>query len=385
MNQVIYLDHHSTTPVAPEVFEDMKPFFMERFGNPASQNHVYGWTADQAVETARNQVAQLLNCQSKEITFTSGATECNALALVGVFETYRENGRHIITSEVEHKSILETCKLLEKQGAEVTYLQPDRFGQIQPEQVKNVLRDDTILVSLIFGNNEVGTLNPIGRITDLLKDHPAFFHTDAVQAVGRVPIDVSALGIDLLSISAHKIYGPKGVGALFIRRRSPRIRLSPLLVGGGQETGLRAGTLNVPGIVGMGSATALMKRELPTETPRLSELRDQFISEVETRIGRVRLNGHPSERLCHNVSLTFDGLEGDSLIADLVKVVAVSTGSACATNTLSPSHVLKAIGLADGEAATTLRFGLGRGTTQDELERVVTHLEQIVRKRRIKT
>jgi cysteine desulfurase len=377
----IYLDYHATCPVDPEVLATMMPYFTQVFGNASSRNHEFGWTADAAVEKAREQVAKLIGASDKEIIFTSGATESNNLAITGVAEMYAEKGRHIIISPIEHKAVLDTCEALERRGYEITKLTVDSTGRINPEEVRAAIRPDTILVSIMFANNEIGTINPIAEIGKICKEKGVLFHTDAVQAAGKVEIDVQALGIDLLSLTAHKIYGPKGVGALYVRRRNPRVRLSALIHGGGHERGMRSGTLNVPGIVGFGKACEIAKKNLATEVPRIRAQRDHMWKLIQTELDEVYLNGHPTERLCNNLNVSFAFVEGESMMMGM-KELAVSSGSACTSASLEPSYVLKAIGVGEDLAHTSIRFGLGRFTTDAEIEYATQKVISTVKKLR---
>lgn len=362
----IYLDNHATTPIDPRALEAMMPYLTESFGNPASRQHSYGWSADHAVEIARKQVADLIGATPNEIIFTAGGTESDNLALIGIFENYSSEGSHFISTAVEHKAILQTLEYLKTRGADVTILPVDKFGRVSPEAIEAAIRPNTRLISTIFGHNEIGTINPIEKIGAVAKKHEVLFHTDAVQAAGRTPIDVNKMEIDLLSLSSHKMYGPKGTGALYVRKRQPRIRLSPMMRGGGQEKGLRSGTLNVPGIVGFGKACELMKLEMKEESRRLTELRDLMFEEF-SMIPNSHFNGDRENRLPHNLSITIKGIRANRLISTL-KDLAVSTGSACSTQSVEPSYVLKAIGLSEEEAVSTIRFGLGRFTTKNDVE-----------------
>lgn len=366
----IYLDHHATTPVAPEVFEAMRPFFMEVFGNAASRTHPFGWAAAAAVETARGQVARLLGAKAGEIVFTSGATEADNLALKGVAEAARRPGAHLITSRIEHHAVLDCCKRLEKAGYRVSYLPVGRQGLLDPEEVARAITPETILVSVMQVNNEIGTIQPLAEIGRICQAAGVPLHSDAVQAVGRIPVRVDELGVDLLSLSAHKMYGPKGVGALYVRGGRPRVRLVAQMDGGGHEQGRRSGTLNVPGIVGLGAACALAEREMGPEAERLTALRERLRAGITARIPGVHLNGHPDRRLPGNLNLSFEGVEGESLLLSL-KEIAVSSGSACTSASLEPSYVLQALGLPNGLAHTSLRFGLGRGNTAEEIDYAV--------------
>lgn len=378
MKRPLYFDNHATTPVDPRVLDAMLPYFTENFGNAESSQHSYGWTAKSALDRARAQVAALLNAEPAEIIFTSGATESIHLAILGFLEDQGPK-RHIITSNAEHKATLEVCARAQKVGHEVTILPVDRTGQVSVEQVREALRENTALVSLMHGNNEIGTLNPIAEIGQLLQERGIVFHVDAAQTAGKHPIDVRAMGIGLLSISAHKLYGPKGSGALFARRQ-PKVHLVPYLVGGGQERGLRGGTHNVPGIVGLGQACALAHAEMEAERSRLTGLRDRLIQNVFKELEGVTLNGHATERLCNNVSLTIRGVEPDQLLLGLHDI-AYSSGSACSSGTVS--HVLKAIGQDTSDPfTTTLRFGLGRFTTDDQVEYLIRRLVETVRNAR---
>ena len=381
MKLPVYLDNHATTPMDPLVLQAMLPFFTDVFGNASSRNHEYGWTAEAAVEKARVQVASLIGASEKEIIFTSGATESNNLALIGAAEMYKEKGRHIITSPVEHKAILDTCAHLERQGFTITYLETDKTGRVSAEAVKAALRPDTILVSIMAANNEIGSINPIAEIGKVCKDHGVIFHTDAVQAMGKVAIDVNAMGIDLLSYTAHKIYGPKGVGALYVRRKNPRVRLAPMIHGGGHERGMRSGTLNVPGIVGFGKACELALKNLATEPARIAKLRDRLWDGIRKDLDEVYLNGHPTERLPNNLNVSFAYVEGESLMMGM-KELAVSSGSACTSSSLEPSYVLKAIGVGEDLAHTSIRFGLGRFSTEEEVDYAIKKVVETVKKLR---
>ncbi|HEY9854126.1 MAG TPA: IscS subfamily cysteine desulfurase [Stenomitos sp.] len=385
---MIYLDNHATTPVDPRVLEAMLPYFTEHFGNPASRNHAFGWAAEEAVEKARVQIARLIGARDergepsgKEIIYTSGATESINLALKGVAELYHEKGKHLITTAIEHKATLDTCAHLERHGFEVTYLPVDRFGLVDVEAFKAALRPDTILASVIHGNNEIGTLQDVSALGELCRANGTLFHVDAAQTVGKVPLDVNAMKIDLLSISGHKIYGPKGVGALYVRRKNPRVRLAPLIHGGGHERGMRSGTLNVTGIVGLGKACAIAEAELDAEIKRLTDLRDRLYRQITEALDEVYLNGHPTCRLPGNLNMSFAFVEGESLMMGM-KGIAVSSGSACTSASLEPSYVLRALGIGDDLAHTSIRFGIGRFNTEaeiDETARVV--IEQVRRLR----
>ena len=379
----IYLDNNATTRCDPRVVEAMLPYFTEHFGNAASRNHAFGWRAEEAVEQARDQIARLIGATGKEIIFTSGATESNNLAIKGVAAMYRKKGNHLITVATEHKAVIDPCKRLERDGFQVTFLPVDAQGQVSPEQVAAALTDKTILVSIMAANNEIGTLQPIKDIGRLCKKKGVLFHTDAVQAVGKVPVDVEDMSIDLLSLTAHKLYGPKGIGALYVRRKDPRVRLDAMMDGGGHERGMRSGTLPVPGIVGMGLACDLARQEMPAEAQRLIRLREKLNAGITSQLEEVYLNGHPTQRLPGNLNLSFAYVEGEGLMMG-IKDVAVSSGSACTSASLEPSYVLKALGLGDELAHSSIRFGLGRFTTEDEIDyvindvvRAVTHLRDM--------
>ena len=381
MKLPLFLDYHSTTPVEPKVLETMLPYFTQTFGKAASRNHEYGWTAEAAVEKARAQVASLIGATDKEIIFTSGATESNNLAIQGVAQMYREKGRHIITSPIEHKAVLDTCQYLESIGFEVTTLPVDKYGRVSAQDVAQAIRADTILVTVMFANNEIGTINPVAEIGKVCKERGVLFHTDAVQACGKVPVDVEKMGIDLLSMTAHKMYGPKGVGALYVRRRNPRVRLSPLVHGGGHERGMRSGTLNVPGIVGFGKAAEIAKARLELDYEHSRRLRDKLWNAIRTQIDEVHLNGHPTERLPHNLNVSFAYVEGESLMMGM-KELAVSSGSACTSASLEPSYVLKSIGVGEELAHSSIRFSVGRQTTEEEIDYAIERVVETVRKLR---
>jgi cysteine desulfurase len=373
----IYMDNNATTRCDPRVVEAMLPYFTENYGNAASRNHAFGWRAEEAVDQARDQVARLIGASGKEIVFTSGATESDNLALKGVAAMYRKKGNHVITVATEHKAIIDPCKRLERDGYQVTFLPVDRDGRISAEQVEAAMTDKTILVSIMAANNEIGTLQPIKDIGKLCKRKGVLFHTDAVQAVGKVPVNVEEMGIDLLSISAHKIYGPKGVGALYVRRKDPRVRLDPLIDGGGHERGMRSGTLAVPLIVGLGAACELCRQEMPEESQRLLRLRERLNAGITSQLEDVYLNGHPTERLPGNLNLSFAYVEGEALMMG-IKDVAVSSGSACTSASLEPSYVLKALGVGDELAHSSIRFGMGRFNTEEEVDFVVNDVVRAV-------
>ena len=369
MSQPIYLDHHSTTPVDPGVLEAMLPTFGLHYGNASSRSHAFGRDAAAAVEQAREQVAQAIGARYAEIVFTAGATESNALAIQGIAR--RRPGAHLITSAVEHRSVLDACRRLEAEGWALSVLPVDRWGRVDPDDVRRALRPDTVLVSVMAANNEIGTLQPIDAIGAVVRDSAALFHVDATQALGRMRLDVDAAGIDLLSLSAHKLYGPKGVGALYLRRRPRRVELLPLIEGGGQEMGLRPGTLNVPGIVGMGAACERMVAAAPAETARLTALRTRLWAALAAALDGIELNGHPEQRLAGNLNVGIDGVQADALLLGLPEL-ALSAGAACSSGAARPSHVLTAIGAGDAGAArerAALRFGLGRFNTEDEIDR----------------
>jgi cysteine desulfurase len=375
------MDHHATTPVAPEVFEAMRPFFLETFGNAASRTHAFGWAAEAAVEAARAQIAGLIGCKPVEIAFTSGATEADNLALKGVAYGYRERGTHLITSQIEHHAVLDSCKRLEKEGFQVTYLSVDRTGLVNPDDVAKALTPKTILVSVMLANNEVGTIQPLAEIGRLCKERGVLLHSDAVQAIGKIPVNVDTLGADLMSLTAHKLYGPKGVGALYVRMGKPRVKLVPQMDGGGHEKGRRSGTLNVPGIVGFGKACELAGQLMADESARLTALRERLWAGITTRLDHVHLNGHPTRRLPGNLNASFGFVDGESLLMSL-KEVAVSSGAACTSATMQPSHVLRALGLNEDLANSSIRFGLGRGNTEEEVDYVCDRVvEQVTRLR----
>ena len=373
----IYMDNNSTTRCDPRVVESMLPFFTEKYGNAASRNHSFGWQAEEAIDTARDQVAQLIGASGKEIIFTSGATESNNLAIKGVASMYKKKGNHIVTCVTEHKAVLDPCKRLERDGYVVTYLPVDKYGRVTPQQVEEALTDKTILISLMFANNEIGTVQPITEIGRICKAKGILFHTDAVQAVGKIPVDVESMGIDLLSFTAHKLYGPKGVGALYVRRKDPRVRLDAMIDGGGHERGMRSGTLSVPSIVGLGAACDIARREMGEESARLIQMRTRLHEGICSRLGYVSLNGHPEERLPGNLNISFEFVEGEGLMMG-IKDVAVSSGSACTSASLEPSYVLKALGVGDELAHSSIRFGLGRFTTEAEVDYVIDDVVRAV-------
>jgi len=373
----IYLDNHATTPVDPRVLDAMLPYFTEKFGNAASRNHEFGWKAEEAVENARAQVARLINASPKEIVFTSGATESTNLAIKGAAEMYREKGKHIITQVTEHKATLDTCKRLEKYGYEVTYLPVEKDGRVNLDELRAAIKPGTILISIMYANNEIGVVQPIAEIGKIAKEKGIFFHVDAVQAVGKIPVDVQKDGIDLMSISAHKIYGPKGVGALYVRRKNPRVQLSAIIDGGGHERGMRSGTLNVTGIIGLGKACELCQQEMAEESVKLSKLRDRLKESIMSRLDETYINGSLEHRLPHNINISFAYVEGESLLMG-INDVAVSSGSACTSATLEPSYVLKALGVGEDLAHTSIRFGIGRFNTQEEVDYVADRVVETV-------
>lgn len=363
----VYLDNNATTPLDPQVLEAMMPYLTDKFGNAASRSHSFGWEAEQAVENARGQIASVIGASPKEIIFTSGATEGNNIAIKGVAEMYRDKGRHIITQVTEHKAVLDPCEWLEQNGCEVTYLPVDKEGRIDVDELAGAIREDTVLVSIMHGNNEIGTLQPIGAIGKLCKDRGVLFHTDCCQTFGKLRIDVEGMGIDLLTCSAHKVYGPKGVGAMYVRRKKPRVRCAPVIHGGGHERGMRSGTLNVPAIVGLGKAAELCQVHMEEETGRLTMLRDKLRDGIMSQLPEVYLNGHPTERTPTNLNLSFAYVEGESMMMGF-KEVAVSSGSACTSASLEPSYVLKALGVGDDLAHSSIRFSLGRFNSEDEID-----------------
>jgi cysteine desulfurase len=365
----IYMDNHATTPVDPRVVEAMLPYFTEIFGNAASRSHSFGWTAEKAVEHAREEVGALIGASGKEIVWTSGATESDNLAIKGVAEFHKDRGNHIITAQTEHKAVLDTCKRLEKEGFDVTYLPVQKDGRVDPAAVRAAMTDKTILVSIMLANNEIGSVNPIDEIGAVVKERGALFHVDAVQGVGKIPFDVNAARADLVSLSAHKMYGPKGVGALYVRRK-PRVRITAQIDGGGHERGMRSGTLNVPGIVGFGKAAALARTEMAVESKRLLALRERLREGIQARVTDTYVNGSMEHRLPGNLNISFAYVEGEGMLMGL-KDVAVSSGSACTSASLEPSYVLRAVGVEEEMAHTSIRFGLGRFNTEEEVDYVI--------------
>lgn len=377
----IYMDNHATTPMDPRVFEEMRPYFMDKFGNAASRNHSFGWEAEAAVEKGREQVAKLIGASAKEIVFTSGATESDNLAIKGVAEMYKEKGNHIITCVTEHKAVLDTCKRLEKYGYRVTYLPVQQDGRIDLDDLRRAIDDKTILVTIMFANNEIGVLQPVEEIGKICRERGVLFHTDAVQAVGKVPVDVNKHNIDIASISGHKIYGPKGVGAIYARRRNPRVQLSPIIDGGGHERGMRSGTLNVTGIVGLGKACEVAMQDLAQEMKTLGGLRDRLKERIMGQLDEVYVNGSLEHRLPGSINLSFAYVEGESLLMG-INDVAVSSGSACTSATLEPSYVLKALGAGDDLAHSSIRFGIGRFNTEAEVDYVADRVIETVNRLR---
>lgn len=382
MKRPIYLDHHSTTPVDPLVLQAMLPYFSERYGNPASRTHEPGWTAEAAVELAREQIADAIGARSKEIIFTSGATESNNQSLFGVMHANRDRGNHLIVTAVEHRSVLDPALALKECGFELTVLPVDSYGRVNPEELRKAIRPTTILFSAIFANNEIGTINSIAELGKICAEREVLFHTDAVQALGRVKIDVNAMNIDLMSITAHKIYGPKGTGALYLRKTPKRVKLEPLILGGGHERGFRSGTLNVPAIVGFGKATELAYQRLIEDDAHMLKLRDALLSGLQSKIEGVELNGHPIERLSNNLNLSFLGVPNTLLLLEL-RDIAVSSGSACSSAENRPSHVIENLGVSAERLHSAVRFGIGRTNTLEEIQYTIDQVAQAVSKLRI--
>jgi cysteine desulfurase len=376
----IYLDNNATTPMDPRVLDAMLPYFTNKFGNAASRNHAYGWDAEEGVDYSRDQIAKLINCTSKEIIFTSGATEAINLAIKGVFDMYSSKGNHIITVVTEHKAVLDTCKHLEKLGAEITYLVPNEQGLIDLKEFENAITDKTILLSVMYANNEIGVIQPIKEIAKIAKSKGVLVFTDATQAVGKIKVDVEADGIDLLAFSGHKVYGPKGVGALYVRRKNPRVKVTAQMDGGGHERGMRSGTLNVPGIVGLGKACEIAYNEMEEEAKKLSAMRDRLEKELLT-LEETYVNGSKEHRLPHITNISFKYVEGEGLMMGF-KDIAVSSGSACTSASLEPSYVLKSLGLDDELAHSSIRFGLGRFTTDEEIDFAIKQVKEAVTKLR---
>jgi cysteine desulfurase len=377
----IYMDYHATTPVDPRVLEAMLPYFSEKFGNAASRSHEFGWKAEEAVENARAQIARLINASPKEIILTSGATESTNLALKGAAEIYGDKGNHIVTQVTEHKATLDTCKRLEKSGFKVTYLAVEKDGRVNLDSLRSAITPKTILISIMYANNEIGTVQPIAEIGKIAKELSILFHVDAAQATGKIPVDVQADGIDLLSISGHKMYGPKGVGALYVRRKNPRVQLASIIDGGGHEHGMRSGTLNVPGIVGLGKACELCQKEMQEESKRLLALRDRLKNGILSGLDEVFINGSMTHRLPQSLNVSFAHVDGESLTMG-INDVAVSSGSACTSANIEPSYVLKALGLSDDMAHSSIRFGLGRFNTEEEVDYVSARVVETVKRLR---
>jgi cysteine desulfurase len=377
----IYLDHNATTPLDSRVLEAMMPYLTDKFGNAASRNHCFGWEAEEAVDKAREQSASLIGAGAKEIIWTSGATESNNLAIKGAARMYAEKGKHIVTNAIEHKATLDPCKRLQMEGFDVTFLEPGEDGVITADMVRDAIREDTILVTIMWANNEIGTINEVPEIGAICKDRDILFHTDATQWVGKMPTDVNEAGIDLLSWSGHKIYGPKGVGALYVRRRRPRVRLEPIIDGGGHERGMRSGTINVPGVVGFGAACEICQNEMSDEAIRLAGLRDKLERSLNEQLDGVQINGAADKRLPHTSNVSFGWVEGESLLMSFPDI-AVSSGSACTSASLEPSYVLKNIGVGDELAHSSIRFGLGRHTTEEEVDYTIGHVVKAVNKLR---
>ena len=382
LKKPVYMDNHATTRVDSRVLDAMLPYFTEKFGNAASRNHSFGWEAEEAVDRSRNQIAALIGAKSKEIIFTSGATESDNLAIKGVVEFYKDKGNHIISCVTEHKAVLDSCRALERAGkATVTYLQVDKYGMVDPDAVRRAITDKTVLITIMWANNEIGTIHPIAEIGRIAKEKGIIFHCDAVQAIGKVPVDFEKAGVDLASITAHKIYGPKGIGAIYVRSKGPRVRLTPQMDGGGHERGMRSGTLNVPGIVGLGAACEIAGKEMPEEARRLIQLRSQLQAGLFERLDEIYVNGHPTERLPGNLNVSFAYVEGESLLMG-INDIAVSSGSACTSATLEPSYVIRALGIDDELAHSSIRFGLGRFNTLEEVDYVTDRVSKEVKRLR---
>lgn len=377
----IYLDNNATTPCDPRVVDAMLPYFTEKFGNAASRSHAFGWVAEEAVDYAREQVAKLINAEPKEVIFTSGATEADNLALKGVFEMYASKGNHIITCTTEHKAVLDTCKHIEKLGGEVTYLPVQADGLIDLGELEKAITAKTVLIAIMYGNNEIGVIQPVREISAIARKHGILFFTDATQAVGKIPVDVQADGIDLMAFSAHKMYGPKGVGALYVRRKNPRVKVTAQMDGGGHERGMRSGTMNVPGIVGFGKACEICRNEMEGEAARLSILRDKLEKGL-LELEEAYINGNTEHRLPHVANISFKYVEGEGLMMGFNKNIALSSGSACTSASLEPSYVLKALGLGDDLAHSSLRFGLGRFTTEEQIDYTISAIKETVLKLR---
>ena len=381
LNLPVYLDNNATTPCDPRVVEAMIPYFTQNFGNAASRNHPFGWQAEEAVDYAREQVAKLIGADPKEIIFTSGATEADNLGIKGVFEMYTSKGNHIITANTEHKAVLDTCKHIEKSGGEVTYLQVKEDGRIDLKELEAAIKPTTILITIMYANNEIGSIQPVREISAIAKKHGILFFSDAVQAVGKIPVDVNKDGIDLMAFTAHKMYGPKGIGALYVRRKNPRVKVTAQIDGGGHERGMRSGTLNVPGIAGFGKAAELAMQEMEADTKRLSGLRDKLEKSL-LQLEEAYVNGSVEHRLPHVSNISFKYVEGEGLMMGFNKNIAVSSGSACTSASLEPSYVLKALGLGDDLAHSSLRFGLGRFTTEEQIDYTIEQVSTTVTKLR---
>ncbi len=379
----IFMDSQSTTPVDPRVLEAMIPYFTEKFGHPASRNHPFGWEAEGGVDKAREQIARLIGARDpKEVVFTSGGTEAINLALKGVAEMYREKGNHIVTTTIEQRATLDVCKRLERQGFEVTYVPVGRDGLVDVETVRAALTPKTILVSVMFANNEIGTIEPIAELGKLAKEKGILFHTDATQAVGKIPVDVETMGIDLLSATAHMLYGPKGVGALYVRRKNPRVRLAPMVDGGGHERGMRSGTVPVPLAVGFGKAAEIAREEMAEESKRLAALRDRLQEQILSKVDEAYVNGHPTRRLPHNLNISFAYVEGESVLMGLNREAALASGSACTSATLEPSYVISALGVDSELAHSSIRFGLHRFTSEEEVDFVARKTVEVIQRLR---
>jgi cysteine desulfurase len=379
----IFMDSQSTTPVDPRVLEAMIPYFTEKFGHPASRNHPFGWEAEGGVDVAREQIAKLIGARDpKEIVFTSGGTEAINLALKGVVEMYREKGNHIVTTTIEQRATLDVCKRLERQGVEVTYVPVGRDGLVDVEAVRAALTDKTILISIMFANNEIGTIQPVAELGKLAKEKGIIFHTDATQAVGKIPVDVEAMGVDLLSATAHMLYGPKGVGALYVRRKNPRVRIAPMVDGGGHERGMRSGTVPVPLVVGFGKAAEICREGMAEESKRLAALRDRLQEQIVSKVDEAYVNGHPTLRLPHNLNISFAYVEGESVLMGLNKEAALASGSACTSATLEPSYVISALGVDSELAHSSIRFGLHRFSTEEEVDFVARKMVEVIQRLR---
>jgi len=382
LKKPVYMDNHATTRVDSRVLDAMLPYFTEKYGNAASRNHSFGWEAEEAVDRSRNQIAALIGAKSKEIIFTSGATESDNLAIKGVVEFYKDKGSHVISCVTEHKAVLDSCRALERAGkATVTYLPVDKYGMVDTDAVRRAITDKTVLITIMWANNEIGTIHPIAEIGRIAKEKGIIFHSDAVQAIGKVPVDFEKAGVDLASITAHKIYGPKGIGAIYVRSKGPRVRLTPMMDGGGHERGMRSGTLNVPGIVGLGAACEIAGMEMSEEARRLIQLRSQLQAGLFERLDEIYLNGHPTERLPGNLNVSFAYVEGESLLMG-INDIAVSSGSACTSATLEPSYVIRALGIDDELAHSSIRFGLGRFNTLEEVDYVTDRVSKEVKRLR---